>query len=104
MKSGTQALVGVLAAAIVLGAAAWWREGWLKDEISALAVLLREKTYALTNATPLTAAQESALKPGETLPKECRDCPEMIVVPALPFSMGSPEGEGDKSERPQHPG
>jgi formylglycine-generating enzyme required for sulfatase activity len=36
--------------------------------------------------------------------KECTDCPEMIVVPAGDFVMGSPETEKDRShdESPQH--
>jgi formylglycine-generating enzyme required for sulfatase activity len=52
----------------------------------------------------LTAAREQALKPGDSF-KECADeCPEMIVVPAGTFTMGSPESEKgrDKDEGPQH--
>jgi formylglycine-generating enzyme required for sulfatase activity len=54
---------------------------------------------ALTNATDVSAAQERALKPSDSLPKECRDCPEMVVVPAGRFMMGS-QNEG--SAGPQH--
>jgi len=97
-----QALVGVLVAAIGVGVAAWWNQDPLKDEIHALAVPLREKTYAAKNATPLNVAEERALQPGDPL-KECRDCPEMIVVPAGRFLMGSPADQGNGSERPQHP-
>jgi formylglycine-generating enzyme required for sulfatase activity len=88
---------------VALVAAAWWRQDWLGKETHALAVGLKEPIYA-RSATPLDAAQERALKAGDSLPKECRDCPEMIVVPATtkPFVMGSPEGEGGKSEHPQH--
>ena len=82
--------VAVLAVVLAAGAAAWWRQDWLKEE-----------TYALLNATPRTMAEERALKAGDPF-KECRDCPDMIVVPVGRFTMGSPEGKGQDSERPQH--
>jgi formylglycine-generating enzyme required for sulfatase activity len=50
---------------------------------------------------PLEPAQERALKAGDSF-KEGADCPEMIVVPAGRFLMGSPAGQGDDNERPQH--
>jgi formylglycine-generating enzyme required for sulfatase activity len=84
------ALVGVLVAAIVAGAAAWWKQDWLKEVV-----------YVLVHAAPLTTEQELALKPGDSL-RECSDCPEMIVLPAGSFMMGSPAGQGYDSERPQH--
>jgi formylglycine-generating enzyme required for sulfatase activity len=54
-------------------------------------------------AAPLTAAQERDLKPKDSF-RECDKCPEMVVVPAGSFTMGSPNGEKarDKSEGPQH--
>jgi formylglycine-generating enzyme required for sulfatase activity len=55
----------------------------------------------ITESSPLTEAQERALKPGDSF-KECRDCPEMIVVPAGRFMMGSSEGQGNDSERTRH--
>jgi formylglycine-generating enzyme required for sulfatase activity len=52
---------------------------------------------------PLTAAQEHGLKPKDRF-RECADCPEMVVVPAGSFTMGSPEREKDRLgiEGPQH--
>jgi formylglycine-generating enzyme required for sulfatase activity len=90
-RLSVQAIVGVLIAAIAAGAAAWWNQDWLKEEL-----------YSLANATPLNTAQERALKPGDPF-KECRDCPEMIVVPSGRFLMGSsPKDQGRDWERPQH--
>lgn len=44
---------------------------------------------------PLTAQQERALKPMDSF-KECDKCPEMVVVPAGSFMMGSPENEAGR--------
>jgi len=51
----------------------------------------------------LTLDEERALKPKDTF-KECGVCPEMVVVPAGQFIMGSPESESGRSpnEGPQH--
>jgi formylglycine-generating enzyme required for sulfatase activity len=43
-------------------------------------------------ACPLSANEERGLKPKDSF-KECADCPEMVVVPAGSFLMGSPAGE-----------
>ena len=55
-------------------------------------------------ATPLSALEECALKPKDVF-KECATCPEMVVVPAGRFTMGSPANEAGRSDRegPQHP-
>jgi len=52
---------------------------------------------------PLTAEQERALKPMGSF-KECDTCPEMMVVPAGSFTMGSPASEAGRygNEGPQH--
>jgi formylglycine-generating enzyme required for sulfatase activity len=58
------------------------------------------------SAQPLSAAEECSLKPKDIF-KECAKCPEMVVVPAGSFTMGSPPYEQGLyndviSEKPQH--
>jgi formylglycine-generating enzyme required for sulfatase activity len=58
---------------------------------------------ASIDAAPLSPMQEKALKAKDTF-KECENCPEMVVVPAGSFMMGSPTSEPGHSadEGPQH--
>src|SRR5262249_6931343 len=58
---------------------------------------------ASTDAAPLSPMQEKALRPKDTF-KECANCPEMMVVPAGSFTMGSPTSEPGHTvdENPQH--
>jgi formylglycine-generating enzyme required for sulfatase activity len=87
-----RAVMTALVAAVVIGTVAWWKQLWLM-----------EQAYWLTHVRGhvLTAAQERALKPKETF-TECINCPEMVVVPAGTFVMGSPVSVGDPYEQPQH--
>jgi formylglycine-generating enzyme required for sulfatase activity len=52
--------------------------------------------------TPLSSERERSLKPKDSF-KECDVCPEMIVIPAGSFMMGSPTKEKDRgsNESPQ---
>lgn len=64
------------------------------------------KTLSISSphsSKPLSAEDECSLNPKNVF-KECDSCPEMIVVPAGDFRMGSPEDEPDrnKNEGPQH--
>ncbi|MEH2510988.1 formylglycine-generating enzyme required for sulfatase activity [Nitrobacteraceae bacterium AZCC 1564] len=54
-------------------------------------------------AMPLSAEVEATLKPKDSF-KECPECPEMVVVPAGSFMMGTPANEVDRSkgEDPVH--
>ncbi len=60
-------------------------------------------TPAPASDTPLSPTQERALKPKDTF-KECANCPQMIVVPAGSFSMGSSASDPNRrpDEGPQH--
>jgi formylglycine-generating enzyme required for sulfatase activity len=52
---------------------------------------------------PLTLAEEQSLKPQDSF-KECPQCPEMVVMPAGSFAMGSSAAEEGRlsNEGPQH--
>jgi formylglycine-generating enzyme required for sulfatase activity len=67
-----------------------------------LSCLLSSAPALAEHAAPLTSAEERGLKPKDTF-KECNDCPEMAVIPAGSFVMGSPPSEeGSKNhEGPQ---
>lgn len=56
---------------------------------------------ALTLLSLPAVAEE--LNPGSTF-RDCPTCPEMVVIPAGSFMMGSPESEMDRNdnEGPQH--
>ena len=60
-------------------------------------------TAFLDGAARLSANEEHPLKSKDVF-KECEQCPEMVVVPAGSFMMGSPsdEKERDADEGPQH--
>jgi formylglycine-generating enzyme required for sulfatase activity len=53
--------------------------------------------------TPLSPARERTLRPKDTF-RECSNCPQMIVVPAGSFMMGSPRNERGRNtnEGPRH--
>ncbi len=85
-------VAAIFVAVLILGSVAWWQEIWLKKQV-----------YALVNVRSLKITQERALKLTDSF-KECTDCPEMIVIPAGSFVMGSSatEREREADEGPQH--
>src|SRR5262245_29640144 len=91
-------LIGVLLFAIVAGLPVLMTGGFY---VYQLVRLLPQLWDVSTSA--LTTEAEQALKPGDTF-KECASCPEMIVVPAGEFVMGSPATESGRyhNEGPQH--
>jgi hypothetical protein len=97
-------LITVLAVGVVFGLAAWVEH----DNLTALwRYYSTIRPYMVSQVRPhvLTAAAEQALKPGDSFRECATDCPEMIVVSAGSFTMGSgPIEKGSQiNEAPQHP-
>jgi formylglycine-generating enzyme required for sulfatase activity len=91
-------LVGIIAALV-----GWMNESWISEQWRWFAVT---RPYMLAEVRPhvLSAEAERALKRGDWF-KECaKDCPEMVVIPAGRFQMGSPASEKERfgDEGPQH--
>ncbi len=70
-----------------------------------LAALLLATTAGAQSPARTPASAPSVSKPGAALPakpgavfKECRNCPEMVVLPPGSFMMGSPADEPDRRE------
>jgi formylglycine-generating enzyme required for sulfatase activity len=89
-----QASISVLIMAVVAALA-----GWLNERE------LRLGYYVFSNVRGhlLPAEVERAMRAGDSF-KECTDCPEMLVIPAGAFTMGSPDDEKSRrnDEGPQH--
>ena len=101
----TRATLGALGFFVVVGMIAWRFEAYLKDGFHWVTVVW---PYMAKQVRPyvLTATAERALKPGDSFRECAKDafCPEMIVVSAGEFKMGSPETEAGRfaNEGPQH--
>jgi len=90
----------VLLVGVIVGLVGWIEQSYIDDEWRWWTVT---RPYMVSQVRPhvLTAAQEQTLEPGDSF-KECAtDCPEMIVVPAGSFTMGSPWTEAT-GVGPQH--
>jgi formylglycine-generating enzyme required for sulfatase activity len=98
-----QALVYVLLFGSIAGLIGWINQSYLRQQLNWYTTV---RPYMLRQVRPyiLTAEDERALKPGNSF-KECaKDCPEMVVVPAGEFMMGSSADERDHydNEDPPH--
>jgi formylglycine-generating enzyme required for sulfatase activity len=90
----------VTLASIIAGLFGWINRLYIEDEIN---WWWFGRPYMLTYVRPLSSDDERAKKPGDQF-RECKDCPEMAVIPGGEFTMGSPSDEKghDPNEEPQH--
>jgi formylglycine-generating enzyme required for sulfatase activity len=89
--------------AIFVGLFAWANQSYLIDQFNWYTT---SRPYIVQQVRPyvLSAEAEQALKPLASFRECAKDCPEMIVIPAGSFTMGSPATEKDRytTEDPQH--
>jgi formylglycine-generating enzyme required for sulfatase activity len=104
-----QALIYLMLIGLIAGLVGWINQAYVKAEWH---WAWTERPFASANIWPyvLTPQAEQRLKPKDSF-RECAPvqgkdyCPEMIVVPAGSFTMGSPPTEKGHVdlEEPQHP-
>ncbi len=99
----TQALIYALLVSVIAGMAGWINQTAIKEQINWFLVM---RPYQRTNVTPyvMTAEVERSKKPLESFRECAQDCPEMIVIPAGTFTMGSSDQEAGRTsdESPLH--
>jgi formylglycine-generating enzyme required for sulfatase activity len=95
--------------AIIIGLVGWIEQSYIKNEAR---WYWTERPFVAANIWPyvLSSAAERALKAGDSF-RECAPrqqdkdyCPDMVLIPAGSFVMGSPLTEKDRYDRegPQH--
>jgi formylglycine-generating enzyme required for sulfatase activity len=98
-----RALVYVLLVGIIAGLVGWINQSYIKEEMNWFITM---RPYMVSQVRPyvLSMEAERALEPGATFRECAKNCPEMVVVPAGEFMMGSPANEEGRlvNEGPQH--
>ena len=97
-----QVVVYSLLVGIIAGLVGWINQAFIKEQLNWFFIM---RPYMMASIRPyvLSAAAEHALKPQASFHECAKDCPEMIVVPAGDFTMGSPPSEKGRfpNEGPQ---
>jgi formylglycine-generating enzyme required for sulfatase activity len=98
-----QTLVYVLLVGIIIGLIGVINEEYVKEQWNWVWTM---RPYRKANFDPyvLKPEAERVLRPGDPFRECAKDCPEMVVVPAGEFMMGSPTTETGRynNEDPQH--
>src|SRR5262249_10215759 len=98
-----QALTYSLLVGVILGLIGWINQAYIKEQINWYWTV---RPYRVANFDPyvLDPRAERVRKPLASFRECAKDCPEMIVVPAGRFTMGSPATEKghNGTEGPQH--
>ena len=98
-----RALIYVLLVGIIAGLVGWINQAYVKEQMNWYMTM---RPYRVANVDPyvLKPEAERALKPLASFRECAKDCPEMIVIPAGSFVMGSPATEKGRhtNEGPQH--
>jgi formylglycine-generating enzyme required for sulfatase activity len=87
-----QTLVYILLVAVITGLVGWINQAYIKEQMNWYSSI---RLYRVANVDPyvLKPEAERALKPLANFRECAKDCPEMIVIPAGGFMMGSPRNE-----------
>ncbi len=98
-----QVLIYTLFLSIIIGLVGWINQSYVKDQWN---WFITVRPYRLANFDPyvLKPDAERALKPLTSFRECAKDCPEMIVIAAGGFTMGSPATEKGRLhfEGPEH--
>jgi formylglycine-generating enzyme required for sulfatase activity len=98
-----RALVYGMLVSIIAALVGWINQAYVKEQMNWY-MAMRPYRVANVDSYVLKPETERALKPLASFRECAKDCPEMIVIPAGHFTMGSPATEMGRfdNEGPQH--
>jgi formylglycine-generating enzyme required for sulfatase activity len=87
-----RAVIYTLMTSIIIGLVCWINQAYIKDQ---WVWYTKMRPYMVANIRPyiLSTTTEAGLRPGSQFRECAKKCPELVVVPAGKFTMGSPAME-----------